>query len=123
MSLGATFSLWQSGKSIPNDLMPSENDGFIAKVQTIVDDDPSKSIRAITRDLQVHCKTVWRCIHEDLRYSSYVMRRGQFMAQQTKENRYKNAKSCCVKSSIPRDPKCFGSFPTRKNSTKIKRKG
>ena len=68
------------------------DDDFIARVKNIVDDDPSKSIRAIARELQVHHKTVWRCIHEDFRNSSYVMKRGQFMTQQTKENRYEKCK-------------------------------
>ena len=91
------------------------DDDFIAKVQNIVGDDPSKSIRAIARELQVHHKTVWRCIHEDLRYSSYVMRRGQFMTQQTKENRYEKSKKLLCEIKHPEEPKMLWFFSDEKN--------
>ncbi|EFN60862.1 hypothetical protein EAG_00186, partial [Camponotus floridanus] len=53
---------------------------FVQQVQGIIDEDPSKSIRAISKDLQVSECTIRRIIHEDIRYKSYVMRRGQFMS-------------------------------------------
>lgn len=88
---------------------------FITKVEKIVDDDPSKSIRAIARELQVHHKTVWRCIHEDLRYSSYVMRRGQFMTEQTKKNRYEKCQKLLRKIKHPEEPQLLWFFSDEKN--------
>ena len=51
---------------------------FVQKVQYIIDEDHSKSIRAILRDLQASECTIRRIVHEDIRYKSFVMRRGQF---------------------------------------------
>ena len=61
---------------------------FVHQVQDIIDQDPSKSIRAISRDLQVSECTLRRIVHEDIRYKSYVMRRGQFMSAQTQEQQF-----------------------------------
>ena len=55
----------------------------LQQVQEIIDEDLSKSIRAISRDLQVSECTIRRIVHEDIRYKSYVIRRGQFMSAQT----------------------------------------
>ncbi|KAM0736931.1 hypothetical protein ACS0PU_000024 [Formica fusca] len=60
---------------------------FIQQIQAIVDENPSKSIRALARDLKVSEGLVRRVVHEDLRSKSYVMRRGQFMSAQTREQR------------------------------------
>ena len=60
-------------RSIPDDLMSSETTISSQKSRTsltMTRASPSET----ARELQVHHKTVWRCIHEDLRYSSYVMR-------------------------------------------------
>ena len=51
---------------------------FVQQVQDTIDEDPSKSIRAVSRELQVSECTVLRIVHEDIRYKSFVMRRGQF---------------------------------------------
>ncbi|XP_011068611.1 PREDICTED: uncharacterized protein LOC105154645 isoform X1 [Acromyrmex echinatior] len=61
---------------------------FVQQVQGIIDEDPSKSIRAISRDLQVSECTIRRIVHEDIRYKSYVMRKGQFMSARTREQRF-----------------------------------
>jgi len=47
----------------------------VQKVQGIIDEDPSKSIRAISKDLQVSECTIRRIIHEDIWYKSYAMRK------------------------------------------------
>ncbi|XP_046868909.1 uncharacterized protein LOC124461437 [Drosophila willistoni] len=60
---------------------------FVQKVQAIIDEDPSKSIRALAKDLNVSDGLIRRVVHEDLRYKSYVMRRGQFMSDKTREQR------------------------------------
>ena len=55
----------------------------VQQVEDIINEDPSKFIRAISRDLQVSECTIRRILHEDIRYKSYVMRRSQFMPAQT----------------------------------------
>ena len=56
---------------------------FVQQVQDIIDEDPSKSIRAISIDLQSSKCIIRRIVHKDIRYKSYVMRRGQFLSAQT----------------------------------------
>ena len=56
---------------------------FVQQVQDNIDQDPTKSIGAISRDLQVCECTIRRIVHEDIRYKSYVICRGQFMSAQT----------------------------------------
>ena len=58
---------------------------LLQQVQGIIDEDPSKTIRAILRDLQVSECTIRRTVYEEIRYKSYVMCRGQFMSAQTQE--------------------------------------
>jgi len=74
---------------------------FVQQVQGIIDKDPSKSIRAISRDLQVSECTIRRIVHEDIRYKSYVMRKGQFMSAQTREQRFIRAKRLLNKLKHP----------------------
>jgi len=57
---------------------------FVQQVQDI-DEDFSKSIRAISRDLQISECTIRRIVHEDIRYKSHVMRKGQFISARTRE--------------------------------------
>jgi len=64
------------------------NTQFVQQVQEIVDESPSKSMRAIARDLNVSEGLIRRVVHENLRYKSYVMRRGQFMSAQTESETY-----------------------------------
>ena len=56
---------------------------FVQQVQDIIDEDLSKYIRDISRDLQVSECTIRHTVHEDIRYKSYVIRRGQSMSAQT----------------------------------------
>ena len=77
---------------------------IMQQVQDIIDEEPSKSIRAISRDLQVYECTIRRIVHEDIRYKSYVMRRGQFMSAQTREQRFIRAKRLLNKVKHPEIP-------------------
>ena len=56
---------------------------FVQQVQDIIAEYPSKSIRAILRDLHVSECTIRHIVNEDIRYKSYVMGRGHFMSAQT----------------------------------------
>ena len=58
---------------------------FVQRVQDIIDEGPSKPIRAISRDVQVFERTTRRIVHEDIRYKSYVMLRGQLISAETRE--------------------------------------
>ena len=57
---------------------------FVSSVQAAIDEDPGKSMRALARELQVDDATIRRVVHEDLSYKSYVMRRGQFLSERTR---------------------------------------
>ena len=61
---------------------------FGQQVQDTNDRDPSKSIRAILRDLQVCECTIRRIVHEDIWYQSCVMHRVQFMSAQTRAQQF-----------------------------------
>ncbi|KPU74657.1 uncharacterized protein Dana_GF26712 [Drosophila ananassae] len=77
---------------------------FIEQVQDTVDLDPSKSMRAVARDLNVSEGLIRKIVHEDLRYKSYVMRRGQFMSAQTQDQRLIRAKRLLNKLKHPDCP-------------------
>jgi len=88
---------------------------FVQKVQGIIDEDPSKSIRAISKDLQVSECTIRRIIHEDIRYKSYAMRRGQFMSAQTREQRFIRAQRLLNKLKHPEISDMLWFFSDEKN--------
>ncbi|QQP39073.1 Uncharacterized protein FKW44_019839, partial [Caligus rogercresseyi] len=46
---------------------------FVDKVMKMVEDDPTKSMRAMSRDLGCHEKTIRDCVSKDLKYRSYKM--------------------------------------------------
>ena len=74
---------------------------FIQHVQNIVDERPHKSMRSIATDLGVSEATIRRTVHQDIRYKSYVMRKGQFMSETTKENRLVRSKRLLNKLKHP----------------------
>ena len=55
---------------------------FLQQVQDNIDKDASKSISAISRDLQVSECTIRLLFHEDILYNSCVICRGEFMYAQ-----------------------------------------
>lgn len=83
-------------------------------------DSPSKSMRAIARDLNVSKGLIRRVIHEVLRYKSYVMRRGQFISAQTRNHRLIRGKRLLNKLKHPIVPNMLGFNPTKKILTKTK---
>ncbi|XP_014484223.1 PREDICTED: uncharacterized protein LOC106749367 [Dinoponera quadriceps] len=88
---------------------------FVQKVQGIIDEDPSKSIRGISKHLQVSECTIRRIIHEDLQYNSYAMHRGQFMSAQTREQRFIGAQQLLNKLKHPEISDMLWSFSDEKN--------
>ena len=71
-------------------------------------------MRALARELQVDDATIRRVVHEDLRYKSYVMRRGQFLSERTRENRLTRAKRLLNKLKHPEEPGMLWFFSDEK---------
>lgn len=88
---------------------------FINAIQSAIDESPGKSMRALAKDFQVDEATIRRVVHEDLRYKSYVIRRGQFMSQKTRENRVIRARRLLNKLKHPEEPGILWFFSDEKN--------
>lgn len=58
----------------------------------------ARSINAIISELKVSRHIIKRTAHEDLRYKSYAIRKGQFMSEEIKDNRLTCAK---MKHQVP----------------------
>jgi transposase len=77
---------------------------FVASLQEKINEDPSKSMRALAKEMQCDEKTIRNCIQEDIRYKSYKMRRGHFMSEATKQKRCKKAKLLLNRLKRPANP-------------------
>ena len=88
---------------------------FVQRVQNIIDANPGTSMRAISRDLQVSEGTIRNVVHEDIRYKSYVMRKGQFMSAHTQEQRLLRAKRLLNKLKHPEEPGMLWVFSDEKH--------
>ena len=53
----------------------------------MIDNDPSKSIRFIVRDMEVSEFLIRQVVYEYIQYFLYRMRKGQFLSQSIKEKR------------------------------------
>jgi DNA-binding transcriptional regulator YhcF (GntR family) len=71
----------------PDDLRKSRDADFVKRVQTMIDNDPSQSMRSMAAELRVDKRTIQRCVDEDLRCKSYRMQTGQLLTQATKDRR------------------------------------
>ena len=65
---------------------------FIMDVERLIQEDPSRSMRAIARELNVSATVVRRVVKKEIKLKSYALKRGQFMNQGTKERRLAKAK-------------------------------
>ena len=54
------------------------NHNIVARVQELVHTDPSKSVTAMARKLEVSRTLFCKIVKEDLRYKFYDLRKGQF---------------------------------------------
>lgn len=88
---------------------------FIEQLQNMIDEDPSKSIRALARELNVDEKTVRNCVHEDIRYKSYALKKHQFMNEATMERRADKAARLLVKLKHPQAQNQLIFFSDEKN--------
>ena len=88
---------------------------FIMQVQEMVNNDPSKSMRAMARDLDVSEHCIRSCLMEDIRYKSYRMRKGQLLTDKMKENRLKKSTRLLNKLKKPLEPGMVWIFSDEKN--------
>ena len=88
---------------------------FIRNVQNIIDENPGRSIRSIAKELQVSEWTIRTVVHQDIRYKSYVMRKGQFISAKTQENRLMRSKRLLNKVKNPHEHGMLWFFSDEKN--------
>jgi AraC-like DNA-binding protein len=93
----------------------AKDDTFVRKVKKAVDADPGRSMRSIAADLGVHEKTVRRTVTEQLGYTSFALRRGQFMTAATKERRLAKAKRLLSRLKHPKAANPLIFFSDEKN--------
>ena len=70
---------------------PVRDIAFVEEIQAIVEANPRKSMRAISREKGVCERTVRQTIHDDLGLNSYALRRGQHLTEVQVERRFVRA--------------------------------
>ena len=88
---------------------------FVEELQNAIDEDPGKSMRCLARELNVCEGTVRKCVHEDIRYKSYALKRHQYMDEPTKERRADKAARLLVRLKHPHDTNQLIFFSDEKN--------
>lgn len=88
---------------------------FVGEIQAMIDNDPSKSMRSIARDTGVSEFLIRQTVHEDIRYFSYKMRKGQFLSQAMKDKRKARAAKLLNKLKHPLLPNMLWVFSDEKN--------
>ena len=81
---------------------------FIHKVKQTIDENRGQSMRSIAKKLHVSEKTIRRNVHEDIRYKSYVIKRGQFISEKSKENCLNRSKRLLNKLKNPVEARIRG---------------
>ncbi len=81
----------------------SHGEHDIARVKRAVEADPGQSIRGIARALEMSHTTVAKIAHEDLKLTSYALRRGQILTQANKEARTERARALLNFLKAPKD--------------------
>ncbi len=88
---------------------------IVARLQELVDQDPSRSMRSLARELNISEFVVRKKMAQNIRYKSYALRRGQFMSQATKERRLEKAKLLLNKLKNPAANRQLVFFSDEKN--------
>lgn len=88
---------------------------MISRIQDMINEDPGRSMRSIARELKMSDSTVRTIVNEDIRYKSYVIRRGQFLSDQLKERRLEKAKKLLSKLKNPKEKNPLIFFSDEKN--------
>ena len=88
---------------------------FIQQVQKDIDDNPRRSMRCIAKEHRVSEGTIRNVVHKDIRYKSYVLRKGHFMSEKVKENRLIRSKRLLNKIKNPAEKDVIWFFSDEKN--------
>jgi hypothetical protein len=88
---------------------------FINEIKENIDDNPRTSMRSLSKKFNVSEKTIRNVVHEDLRYKSYVMRKGQFLSDKTKETRLIRSKRLLNRLKNPAEEDAIWFFSDEKN--------
>ena len=72
-------------------LMRKEYLNLFGEIKVIIDNNPSKSIRSLACDIGASEFHIRQLVHEDIRYFSYKIKKGQFLSQAMKDKRKDSA--------------------------------
>jgi len=93
----------------------------INRIQEIINEDPGKSMRYIVKEMNMSDETIRKIVAEDIRYRSYIVRRGQFITQQTKERLFEKVKNLLAKLKNSKDKRPLIFFSDEKNFNRIRK--
>ena len=88
---------------------------FVKRVETMMDINPSKSMRSMAAELGIDKRTIQRCVDKDLRCKSYRMQTGQLLTQATKNRRLLNSTKLINKLKQPKESNMLWLFSDEKN--------
>ena len=79
---------------------------FVGDINAVIDDGPSKLIKSVTRDMGASEFLIKQIVHEDVQYSSYKMRNGQFLSRAIKDKRKDHAAKLFKKTQTTPPTEC-----------------
>ncbi len=94
---------------------------IVARLQELIDQDPSGSMRSLAKELNISEFVVRKKMAQDIRYKSYALRRGQFMSQAMKERRLEKAKLLLNKLKNPTGNGQLVFFSDEKNFSQVQK--
>ncbi len=65
---------------------------FLDELQVVIEDDPSINITDLAKKFDVSYRTMWKAVHEDLRYKSYKLQIRQLLTSAMKEKRVERSR-------------------------------
>ena len=69
------------------------NEEFLSTLEGVIEDDPSKSMGALAKEMGVAKSTIHKAVHEDLDLISYKLRRRHLLTEKTKDTRLAKARA------------------------------
>jgi len=77
---------------------------FIAKVQEMIDEDPTKSTRRMSEELNTSKWTINQTIREDLKCKSHRLQTGQMLTEATRGRKVLKCTRLIIKLKSPKQP-------------------
>jgi len=77
---------------------------FIAKVQEKIDEDPTKSMRCMSEELNTSKWTINQTIREDLKFKSHRLQTGQMLTEATRGRKVLKCTRLIIKLKSPKQP-------------------